>query len=432
MDEILFYIISVCLFCVIIKEIMGIFFVKKDVPVLIFIIVWIMFLLIDIIGVKFIIEPIFLLGIESVNSFCFCMFLYQGSIRKKLIWIVIINLLGMITETMVGFLFIFFNIHYTQSQILGSFISKIIMLTIIMVLKTLNHAQLKRDISISYWGMLFCIPVGSIFILNALFSLCQRSEEKSETILCLLSSAIILALNFMIFNMYESLSDRLDIKKQQAIFGKEIELCKNQLKEREESISNIKKLKHEIINHLICIREYIERKDLNYAILYIDDILNSEKCLVNNYDINSGNVVVDALLNYKMSIMRQLSIIMISHIEIPQEFNFNDADICIILGNCLDNSIEAVSKIDDINKREINIELVYRKKSLLIMISNSFSGAVKKDSKGNLLTTKQDSENHGIGISSIKNAALKYNGIVNISINDNMFKIQILLYDERK
>ena len=170
MDEILFYIISVCLFCVIIKEIMGIFFVKKDVPVLIFIIVWIMFLLIDIIGVKFIIEPIFLLGIESVNSFCFCMFLYQGSIRKKLIWIVIINLLGMITETMVGFLFIFFNIHYTQSQILGSFISKIIMLTIIMVLKTLNHAQLKRDISISYWGMLFCIPVGSIFILNALFS----------------------------------------------------------------------------------------------------------------------------------------------------------------------------------------------------------------------------------------------------------------------
>ena len=98
----------------------------------------------------------------------------------------------------------------------------------------------------------------------------------------------------------------------------------------------------------------------------------------------------------------------------------------------MDNSIEAVSKIDDINKREINIELVYRKKSLLIMISNSFSGAVKKDSKGNLLTTKQDSENHGIGISSIKNAALKYNGIVNISTNDNMFKIQILLYDERK
>lgn len=83
MDEILFYIISVCLFCVIIKEIMGIFFVKKDVPVLIFIIVWIMFLLIDIIGVKFIIEPIFLLGIESVNSFCFLHVFVSGEYKKE-------------------------------------------------------------------------------------------------------------------------------------------------------------------------------------------------------------------------------------------------------------------------------------------------------------------------------------------------------------
>ena len=99
MDEILFYIISVCLFCVIIKEIMGIFFVKKDVPVLIFIIVWIMFLLIDIIGVKFIIEPIFLLGIESVNSFCFCMFLYQ--VKSKFVCKFIFQLCGFIYATFI-------------------------------------------------------------------------------------------------------------------------------------------------------------------------------------------------------------------------------------------------------------------------------------------------------------------------------------------
>ena len=183
---------------------------------------------------------------------------------------------------------------------------------------------------------------------------------------------------------------------------------------------------------MICVREYLERREFDYAIIYINDILNSKKSLISNYDINSGNVVVDALLNYKKSVMEQLNIVMVSHIEIPQEFKFNDVDICVILGNCLDNSIEAVSKIKDINKREINIELIYRKESLIIMVSNPFCGVVKKDSKGNLVTTKSDSENHGIGISSIKNAVLKYDGIVNILTNNNIFKIQILLYDKRE
>ena len=67
----------------------------------------------------------------------------------------------------------------------------------------------------------------------------------------------------------------------------------------------------------------------------------------------------------------------------------------MILGNCLDNSIEAVCKLDDVSKREVNVDLVYRKKGLLIRISNPFSGDIKKDTNGNLVTTKADKENHG-------------------------------------
>lgn len=143
MDEMLFYLISACLFFAIIKESMGIFFIKKDVPFLFSVIVWIIFYAFDIIGTKYISEHIFLLFWEMASSFCLCMMLYQGSIRKKLIWIVIINLMGMITETMVGYVFIFCGIYYNQAKILGSFISKIILLMILMALKMLNHTRLK-------------------------------------------------------------------------------------------------------------------------------------------------------------------------------------------------------------------------------------------------------------------------------------------------
>lgn len=179
-------------------------------------------------------------------------------------------------------------------------------------------------------------------------------------------------LNFMIFKIYEELAEKLELKKQQAIFDKEIELCKEQLQEREVANLNIRKLKHDIENHLMCIREYAVRKEFEGAIDYIDDILNGENYLKNNSEINTGNIVVDTLLNYKKSVMEKSDIKLNLRIEIPQKLRFNDADICVILGNCLDNSIEAVCKLDDVSKREVNVDLVYRKKGLLIRISNPF------------------------------------------------------------
>ena len=428
MNEILFYLISTCLFLVIIKEAMGIFFVKRDVPFLFSLIVWIVFLAVDIYGTKYITQPFLLITLEIVTSLCFGIILYQGSIIKKLVWVVMINLLGMISEVVIGLVFIFLDIRYTQYQISGSLISKLILLTILRVLKTLKHSSLKREIPFSYWCMLFSIPLGSIFVLNTLFMLCEKSDDKNAVVSCLISSGIILALNFMIFKIYEELVEKLELRKQQAIFDKEIELCKEHLQEREVANSNIRKLKHDIKNHLMCIREYAVRKEFDGAIGYIDDILNGENYLKNNSEINTGNIVVDTLLNYKKSVMEKSDIKLNLRIEIPQKLKFNDADICVILGNCLDNSIEAVRKLDDVEKREINVDLVYRKESLLIRISNPFSGVVKKNIMGNPVTTKSDEENHGMGLGSVKNAVSKYNGVMNISTDNNMFKVQILLY----
>ncbi len=208
--------------------------------------------------------------------------------------------------------------------------------------------------------------------------LCERSDDKNAAVFCLISSGIILVLNFMIFKIYEELAEKLELKKQQAIFDKEIELCKEQLQEREVVNLNIRKLKHDIENHLMCIREYAVRKEFEGAIDYIDDILNGENYLKNNSEINTGNIVVDTLLNYKKSVMEKSDIKLNLRIEIPQKLRFNDADICVILGNCLDNSIEAVCKLDDVSKREVNVDLVYRKKGLLIRISNPFSGDIKR------------------------------------------------------
>ena len=125
---------------------MGIFFVKKDLPFSFSLIVWIVFLAVDICGTEYIAQPFLLLILEIATSLFFCILLYYGSIIKKIVCVVIINLLGMISEVVVGLVFIFLDIRYTQYQIAGSLISKLVLLTILRVLKALKHSSLKRKI----------------------------------------------------------------------------------------------------------------------------------------------------------------------------------------------------------------------------------------------------------------------------------------------
>lgn len=194
------------MFLIIIREAMGIFLVKKDISVFLSGFAWMIFYIVEIIGTNYISIPILLLVFEIISNLLLCMILYSGSLRKKLLWILFINFLGMVVESIVGYFFIFVDVSVSDTQMLGSFISKIILLMILVLLKVFTHARLKRDISIGYWFVLFFVPMGSIFILNTLFLLCESSKGKGSSVMALLSSAMILSINFLIFHIYPGFS----------------------------------------------------------------------------------------------------------------------------------------------------------------------------------------------------------------------------------
>lgn len=428
MDDLLFYLVSICLSYVILYEAMGIFFNKKNMSCFMSAAVWAGFYFIEIFFVRRIDDPMLVLIFEIVCSLCLCLLLYYGSIRKKLIWIFVINVMGMITETFVGYWFLILDFKISQT-VLGSFASKMILLMVFIGVRLSRHLRLKRDIPFKDWCILFCIPLGSIFVINTLFSLCEKAGDKDASVLAMLSSAFILGFNLLILHIYEHLAERMQEQKKQIIFNRQFELYKDRIREREESSLNIRNIKHDIENHLICIREYIEKDDLGCAKKYIDEMLTGENFFHTASVINSGNLVVDALLNYKYMEMKQLGIEMQSHIEIPYNMVFHDADICVILGNCLDNSIEAVEKIEnEVQLKIISVELIYRKNTLILIIANPFTGELKQDRKGEYITTKTDAVNHGIGLSSVRKAVEKYDGLLEIEADHGNFKVHILLY----
>ncbi|WP_374937176.1 ATP-binding protein [Bacillus clarus] len=105
----------------------------------------------------------------------------------------------------------------------------------------------------------------------------------------------------------------------------------------------------------------------------------------------------------------------------------NHTDLCIILGNALDNAIEACKKVLDMNRRFIHIHIFRKKVYLIIKITNSRATERFVHEKKLFHTTKEDKINHGFGLQNINKTVQKYDGHLHIKTTDNTFYLSIIM-----
>ena len=119
----------------------------------------------------------------------------------------------------------------------------------------------------------------------------------------------------------------------------------------------------------------------------------------------------------------------------PQDLKIHNYDIGVILGNALDNAIEACKKLKE---KEHNADVFIRFTSmqkgnlLVIKIENSFDGKLLQKPKSEYpITDKTDKENHGMGLANIKNTVEKYHGAMDFKVNGKIFILSIMVKNER-
>lgn len=186
---------------------------------------------------------------------------------------------------------------------------------------------------------------------------------------------------------------------------------------------NARALNHDLRNHLAIVRGYIQIDESEKACEYIDKMTQTNHTI--KEFSNSGNIDIDGILNYKLYEASQKNIFVSLELKVPTNINISSFDIVVILGNLLDNAIEATSKVKD--NKKINIIIRYKTDMLFINIKNTFDGHVFYR-KNKIVTSKKNSKNHGIGLNNIENILKKYNGIMDIDYNDNEFFIDIRMY----
>ena len=98
---------------------------------------------------------------------------------------------------------------------------------------------------------------------------------------------------------------------------------------------------------------------------------------------------------------------------------------CVIFGNALDNAIEACSRIERGDKK-INIILSYSNNNLVCKITNTTNGNVLKH-ENRFITSKIDTEYHGLGLNNIERSVKRYNGAVELEHIDDTFVLMFIL-----
>lgn len=113
--------------------------------------------------------------------------------------------------------------------------------------------------------------------------------------------------------------------------------------------------------------------------------------------------------------------------SLPKDTGVNPLHMCIILGNALQNAYEACMRLEKPRDRKIDLVCFMAQEKIVLSCENTFDGVLVCDEDGRLITRKEDSEMHSIGLASIQSTAEKYHGNSTWEVEENRFKLIVLL-----
>lgn len=178
----------------------------------------------------------------------------------------------------------------------------------------------------------------------------------------------------------------------------------------------LRRFRHDIRKHMGAIAVLCEEGKTEKVQNYIRELQGDfEELTV----CRTGNAIADYFINQMIEEMRACGNFDYTVTgRFPAELRLTESDLCILLGNAMDNAKEALLKCE--GERTLSIEIKSYKDRLYLTVANS-----TVDSELDLTTSKQDKENHGYGIKNMERVTEKYGGKIEYTLGNGMFVLKI-------
>lgn len=181
--------------------------------------------------------------------------------------------------------------------------------------------------------------------------------------------------------------------------------------------------RHDLKNHIQTMKAHAAMGEYDKLSEYMNELDTD----LNRVDqiIKTGNVKIDAVLNSKLSLARAKNINVEAKAIVPKELAVSEVDLSVILGNLMDNAMEACLKIGEEDRRFLRVYIDVLKGQLYIYVMNSMQDSPRRI--GRIYLTTKGSRNHGFGLMRMDKVVDKYHGYLDRQNEEGVFATEVML-----
>ena len=273
--------------------------------------------------------------------------------------------------------------QFNSTVYINILIQLIIFSIIIRTLKFFENMKFKINMPKTFWLPLIIVPFISIVLLLILVDILSFYPMKLLLVLLILA-----ILNISVFLLYNHIVETLIKKEEKEILEIKYLNYIQQFEIVNRRFEDLNMLKHDVKKHFLYLNKLIKDRKYTESLKYVDELINKNNILKKNKKfIDTGNSCIDEIVNLKLNEALDNNIKIETDVLIPFDLDVSSVDMVCLLGNILDNSIEANVKLDE-NNRYIYFNMKYYNSQIFINIKNKYS-EILKDKIGNIITSKK-------------------------------------------
>ncbi len=357
-------------------------------------------------------------GIFASYEICNCLGIigltcFYRELWKKRLWVsLILFSLDMANSLIV--LFGFGDIAKFQQPA----IQALLMLICTTIISHISYPPEAKEIAFDRKQILLLLvsPAMSVIVLSVLML------GELPKMFAILISGCMLIINISVFYLYHILIENYIHLRDNDIYKQQTYAYQNQLEVIMESQNRVRSLRHDMKNHILALQVLVQRKEIEETNKYLDSMKNF---MTNPEEyVKTGNDTVDSLLNYKIQKANEALNVVETKISIPEQLHLRSFDLNVLLGNLLDNAIDASMQTED---KKLKVTIKLDKGILFLNICNSCQ-KIAGGKSDFLETTKEDKVNHGIGLKNVRRIVEKYHGDIAFLYENDSMETDVMLY----
>ena len=351
-----------------------------------------------------------------------CWFAYQEIFAIKEMMIFLAISLSAISEGIVAAILIIIKGNINGNTMLYSIISKIIFWCIIRILSILYKGKIETVRKKSYGVFLTVAVVANSSSLLGILKVTEETSGGMLQTLFIFIAFVLLISDISAFKLYVMYQEQSEMRRVKQEYANQLIMYDKHLSEKQMVIDEVRRVKHDMKNNMIYLQNLLKANP-EEAEKYLEKFIGKTTKKTDEFS-KSGNFSIDSMLNYKNMIAKSKGLSLILEEQTPINLPYENSDLCVILGNLLDNAIEEAENSEN---KEIDVRIVYVKNKLKITVKNYYTGKIKKDTGGNFISTKSDTKNHGIGLQSVTRIVDAYGGVMEVRTDHSVFQVDIII-----